>query len=410
MAKLALQSGRPIRGKPFPTWPVFGDEERKALLEVFESGKWWYGERVSEFERKFAAFQDAKFGISCSSGTAGLRAALTALGVGAGDEVIVPPYSFIATASAVLEVNAVPIFADVDLETANIDPRSVERTITSRTKAIIPVHFAGLPCPLDILGEIARSHGVKLLEDACHSWGSKWDGRGTGSIGECGVFSFQMSKNMTSGEGGIVLTGDQELAERIKSFTNCGRVEGRPWYEHHSLGTNLRMTELQAALLLGQLTRVEEQTERRQENASFLEDRLKEVRGIRLRRKEAKVDRRAYHLFLFRYIEEEWEGMQRAKFVEALTAEGIPCSLGYPYPLYRNPLFLKRRQGAEGCPLSCPYYGKEIDYAALSCPSAERLCREAVWLPHALLLAEREDMQDIVNAVVKIRKNLHELR
>jgi len=322
----------------------------------------------------------------------------------------VPPYSFIATASAVLEVNAVPIFADADLETANIDPRSVERTITSRTKAIIPVHFAGLPCPLDILGEIARSHGVKLLEDACHSWGSKWDGRGTGSIGECGVFSFQMSKNMTSGEGGIVLTGDQELAERIKSFTNCGRVEGRPWYEHHSLGTNLRMTELQAALLLGQLTRVEEQTERRQENASFLEDRLKEVRGIRLRRKEAKVDRRAYHLFLFRYIEEEWEGMQRAKFVEALTAEGIPCSLGYPYPLYRNPLFLKRRQGAEGCPLSCPYYGKEIDYAALSCPSAERLCREAVWLPHALLLAEREDMQDIVNAVVKIRKNLHELR
>jgi dTDP-4-amino-4,6-dideoxygalactose transaminase len=256
MAKLALESGSPIREKPFPTWPVFGVAERRALLEVFESGKWWYGERVDEFERKFAAFQDAKFGISCSSGTAGLRAALTALRVGAGDEVIVPPYSFIATASAVLEVNAIPVFADVDLETANIDPGAVEKKITSRTKAVIPVHFAGLPCELDSLIEIASANNVKLLEDACHSWGSKWDGRGTGSIGECGVFSFQMSKNMTSGEGGIVLTSEPELADRIRSFTNCGRMEGKPWYEHHSLGTNLRMTELQAALLLGQLSRL----------------------------------------------------------------------------------------------------------------------------------------------------------
>jgi dTDP-4-amino-4,6-dideoxygalactose transaminase len=410
MAKLALESGSPIREKPFPTWPVFGVAERRALLEVFESGKWWYGERVDEFERKFAAFQDAKFGISCSSGTAGLRAALTALRVGAGDEVIVPPYSFIATASAVLEVNAIPVFADVDLETANIDPGAVEKKITSRTKAVIPVHFAGLPCELDSLIEIASANNVKLLEDACHSWGSKWDGRGTGSIGECGVFSFQMSKNMTSGEGGIVLTSEPELADRIRSFTNCGRMEGKPWYEHHSLGTNLRMTELQAALLLGQLSRLAEQTERRQENALFLEDRLREVQGIRLQRKEAKVNRRAYHLFLFRYIEEEWDGVQKARFIEALMAEGIPCSAGYPYPLYQNPLFLKWSRGPEGCPLSCPYYGKEIDYAAVSCPAAERLCREAVWLPHALLLAEEKDMRDIVDAIVKIRDTAQELK
>jgi dTDP-4-amino-4,6-dideoxygalactose transaminase len=410
MSRLALKSGDPIREKPFPTWPVFGVEERRALLEVFESGKWWYGEKVDEFEGKFAAFQDAKLGITCTSGTAGLRAALTALRVGAGDEVIVPPYSFVATASAVLEVNAVPVFADVDLETANIDPGAVEKKITSRTKAVIPVHFAGLPCDLDSLAKIAGSTKVKLLEDACHSWGSKWDGRGTGSIGECGVFSFQMSKNMTSGEGGIVLTNEPDLADRIRSFTNCGRLEGKPWYQHHRMGTNLRMTELQAALLLGQLSRVEEQTERRQMNASFLEERLREVPGIRLPKKDVKVTRRAYHLFLFRYIEEEWEGAQKARFIEALRAEGIPCSGGYPYPLYKNPLFLKWDRGPEGCPITCPYYGKEIDYTAVSCPTAERLCREAVWLPHELLLAEKKDMSDIVDAIVKIRDNTHELK
>jgi dTDP-4-amino-4,6-dideoxygalactose transaminase len=410
MAKLALNSGEAVRTTPFPSWPVFGQQEREALLQVFESGDWWFGHKVQEFEGRFASFQDALFGISCSNGTAGLRAALTALGIGAGDEVIVPPYTFIATASAVLEANAIPVFADIDLQTGNIDPVDVARKITPQTKAIIPVHFAGLPCDMDVLLEVAHAHGLSVLEDACHSWGSKWNGRGTGSIGDCGVFSFQMSKNITSGEGGIVLTNEQGLAERVRSFTDCGRRTGKPWYEHYTLGTNLRLTEFQAALLLCQLARLEEQTLLRQENARFLEEHLQPIPGLRILKGDARVTRRSYHLFAFRYIAEEWNGIEKARFAEALNKEGIPSSVGYPYPLYRNPLFLHRGQGPRGCPFSCPYHGQDIHYEKVSCPATERLCREAVWIPHPVLLGSTQDMLDVVRAIEKLRDNLEEMR
>jgi len=217
MARLAINGGKPVTKKDFPFWPIFGEEERKILLGVFESGKWWYGEKVKEFEEKFATFQDAKYGVTCTNGTVALEASLIACGVGAGDEVIVPPYTFVATATAVLKVNAIPVFADIDIETANIDLRDVKRKITPKTKAIIPVHFAGLPCDMDLLGDIAGRHNLRIIEDACHSWGSKWKEKGTGALGDCGAFSFQMSKNITSGEGGIVLTDNEELADAIRS-------------------------------------------------------------------------------------------------------------------------------------------------------------------------------------------------
>jgi len=410
VAKLAINGGKPVRKKDFPSWPIFAEEERKNLLGVFESVKWWYGEKVKQFEEKFAAFQDAKYGIACTNGTAALESSLIACGVGAGDEVIVPPYTFVATATAVLKVNAIPVFTDIDIETANIDPEDVKKKITPKSKAIIPVHFAGLPCDMDLLGDIARRHNLRIIEDACHSWGSKWKGKGTGALGDCGAFSFQMSKNITSGEGGIVLTDNEELAETIRSYTNVGRGKDKPWYEHYILGTNLRMTELQAAILLGQLTRLEAQTLKREENASYLTEKLKDIPGIRVMKKDPRITRRSYHLYIFRYIKEEWEGIERDKFIEALNKEGIPCNKGYPYPLYKNPLFLRKGEGPRYCPISCPYYGKEMDYTKISCPNTERICKEAIWVGHPVLLAEKEDMEDIVRAIRKIRENLEEIK
>ena len=410
MAKLAINGGKPVRKKDFPSWPIFAEEERKNLLGVFESVKWWYGEKVKQFEEKFAAFQDAKYGIACTNGTAALESSLIACRVGAGDEVIVPPYTFVATATAVLKVNAIPVFTDIDIETANIDPEDVKKKITRKSKAIIPVHFAGLPCDMDLLGDIARRHNLRIIEDACHSWGSKWKGKGTGALGDCGAFSFQMSKNITSGEGGIVLTDNEELAETIRSYTNVGRGKDKPWYEHYILGTNLRMTELQAAILLGQLTRLEAQTLKREENASYLTEKLKDIPGIRVMKKDPRITRRSYHLYIFRYIKEEWEGIERDKFIEALNKEGIPCNKGYPYPLYKNPLFLRKGEGPRYCPISCPYYGKEMDYTKISCPNTERICKEAIWVGHPVLLAEKEDMEDIVRAIRKIRENLEEIK
>ncbi|HIE44291.1 MAG TPA: DegT/DnrJ/EryC1/StrS family aminotransferase, partial [Candidatus Omnitrophica bacterium] len=380
------------------------------VVEILKSGKWWYGEKVKEFEKKFSHFQDAKCGITTASGTVALEVSLLCCGVGAGDEVIIPAYTFVATASAVLKVNAIPIFADIDIDTANIDLTDVENKVTDKTKAVIPVHFAGLPCDMDALKILAGKYDLKIIEDACHSWGSKWRGKGTGALGDSGVFSFQMSKNITSAEGGIILTDNEELAETARSYTNCGRGKDKPWYEHYLLGSNLRMTEIQAGLLLAQLGRLEEQTVKREENASLLDEKLKEIPGIKIMKRDERVTRRAYHLYIFRYQQSEWDDVPRGVFLEALNAEGIPAYSGYPYPLYKNPLFLRKGHGPEFCPLSCPYYERELDYSEVSCPNVEKICREAVWLKHSILLAEREDMMDIVDAVRKIRENLGEIR
>ncbi|HDH99540.1 MAG TPA: DegT/DnrJ/EryC1/StrS family aminotransferase, partial [Firmicutes bacterium] len=322
MAELAIEGGKPVRTKPFPEWPMYDECEERALLEVLRSRKWWYGERVREFEEKFASYQDARFGITTTSGTTALQIALTAAGVGAGDEVIVPPYTFVATATAVLAVNAIPVFADVDRDTLNLDPEAVREAITEKTKAIIPVHFAGYPADMDELKGIAQEHGLVIIEDACHAWGTDYKGRKVGAIGSMGAFSFQASKNITSSEGGIILTDDEELADLCRSYSNCGRGKDRPWYEHYILGGNYRMTEFQAAILLCQLGRLDDQVTRRMESAKVLDEGLREVEGIELLQQEPKGKRRSYHLYCFRYVQEDFGGVPREKFIEALVAEG----------------------------------------------------------------------------------------
>ncbi|MDD3925729.1 MAG: DegT/DnrJ/EryC1/StrS family aminotransferase [bacterium] len=410
MKRLAIHGGIPVRSeKSFPAWPVFGHEERARLMEVFESGKWWYGEKVKEFEEKYAAFHDAKYSVTCTNGTAALETALLACGIGAGDEVIVPPYTFIATASAVLKANAIPVFADIEPDTCNLDPEDVERKITDKTRAIIPVHLGGLPVDMDAFCELAKKYNLVLIEDACHSWGSKWQDKGTGAIGDCGVFSFQMSKNITSGEGGILLTDNGDIADRARSYTDCGRIKGGAWYEHYFFGSNLRMTELQAGILLGQLERLEEQTLKRERNAAYLGELLQDIPGIGLMRRDPRVTRRSYHMYIFRFLSEQWPGVSRDRFLEALRAEGIPCSSGYPKPLYKNHLYQQMGEGAASCPVTCPYHGRTVDYGNVMCPNTELICREACWIPHTVLLAEEPDMKDIAEAIKKIWEHRKEL-
>lgn len=408
MPELAICGGTPVRTKPFPEWPVIGEADERGMLEVLRSGKWWYGEKVKQFEEAFAAYQDAQYGISCCNGTIALELALKTLGIQAGDEVLVPAYTFIATASAVLQLRAVPVFVDVDADTANMDLKLAEAAITDRTRAIIVVHFGGLPIDLDAAKDLARRRNLLLIEDAAHSWGSKWNGKGTGAHGSIGTFSFQVSKNLTAGEGGIMITDDEEIARIARSFTNVGRKEGEPWYYHYLVGGNYRITEFQASLLLSQMTRLDEQNRTRAENVAFLESELGSMPGLHLRPNDKRITRRAYHIFGFRYIAGEFGGLHRDKLVAALRAEGIPAFASYPHPVYRNPAFLELNKGER------PYWRPElpvyVDYNQVSCSVAERLCSdEALWFPHTMLLGTRQDMQDVVQAMRKVQSNQHKM-
>ncbi len=412
MAELALSGGTPVRSKEMINWPVHGQAELGRVTQVVESGDWWWGENVREFERRFAEYHGAKHGITCNNGTIGLILAMRAVGITAGDEVIVPDYTFIASATAITALNAIPIFADVELDTANIDLDLAEKLVTDRTRAIMVVHFAGLPVDMDKARAFAERHNLKLIEDACHSWGTQWRGKGTGALGDVGSFSFQMSKNITAAEGGIVLTDDDEIAQTVRSYTHVGRSETGPWYEHHLLAGNNRMTEIQAALLLAQLDRLPEQVAKRERNAQILLDELADVPGLVFPETPEAVTRRSWHMVLFRYLAADFGGLSRSKFLEALEAEGVPCNPGYLLPVHKQPCFqnLNDEPRPEDKALSDLLNERGIQYKDVSCPNAERLCsEECVWLPHRLLLEEEQDMREIATAIKKIHAHQGEL-
>ena len=395
--KLALLGGKPVRTAPFAHWPVFGAPEERRLLRTLRSGKWGRldGRGTAEFEQRFAAMHGCKYGIAVVNGTVSLRIALLAAGIQANDEVIVPPYTFLSTASAVVEANAIPVFADIDRETFNLDPHAIEAAITPRTRAIIPVHFAGQPADMDAIMKIAREHNLLVLEDAAHAHGASYKDQPAGSIGNVGSFSFQSSKNLTAGEGGIITTNDSTLAETCRSIHNCGRIPGGIWYEHHLISGNYRLGEFQAAILNAQLTRLEKQTRTRDRNGQLLAKRLSKIPGVRPQRRTADCTRHSYHLFMLRFAAAEF-GASREAVLKALQAEGIPCSGGYGFPLYRQPLFQKKAFG--------PYLpnSKTLNYARVHCPNSESICQQAIWLEHRLLLGNRSDMDDIARAFEKI--------
>jgi len=406
MAQLAIKGGEPIRKKPFPRWPVFDEKEFEALKEVLYSGVWGIGgKKKKEFEEKFAAYQDAKYGVAVTSGTAALEIALRTAGIKAGDEVIMPAYTFMATPTAALYVNALPVFADIDPTTYTLDPKSVEACITDKTRAILPVHIGGCPADMDGIMKIAKKNNLRVIEDACQAWGAEWRGRRVGALGDLGGFSFQSSKNINSGEGGIILTNDRGLYELSWSYHNCGRVMEGAWYQHDLLGGNYRITEFQAAILLIQLTRLDEQTKTRNENALYLSNWLSKIKGIEPLQCGPEITRHAYHLYTFRYSSEAFEGLPRSRFLEALKAEGIPCGSGY-VPLYKERFMLNLAKD----PLLSQLYGKKIDYSNVKLPATERACyEEGVWLFQSMLLGTREDMGDIVNAIAKIKENVKEI-
>jgi dTDP-4-amino-4,6-dideoxygalactose transaminase len=399
--KLAIHGGKPVRSRPFPEWPIFGDVEEQYLLRALRSGKWGRlaGDEVARFEKSFADYHQAKHAVGVVNGTVGLRLALIAAGIGKGDEVIVTPYTFLATASAVVEANATPVFADLDLETFNIDPAAVESLVTPRTKAIIPVHLGGQAVDMDALLAIARRHKLALIEDAAHAHGAEYKGRRVGAIGQMGMFSFQSSKNLCSGEGGIVLTNDDTLAERLWSIHNCGRRVGRAWYEHFTIGGNYRLSEFQGAVLNAQWTRFDEQTTTRDSNGRYLAERIARIPGLYPQRRGPEHTRNSYHLFCFRLVADEF-GMSRDALIAALNAEGIPSLAGYIIPLYRQGLFANLAFG--------PYQGfrrahPELDYGRTSCPNCEAICYEqGVWFEQRMLLGTRADIDDIVAALEKI--------
>jgi dTDP-4-amino-4,6-dideoxygalactose transaminase len=333
---------------------------------------------------------------------------LRALGVVPGDEVIVPPYTFIATATAVVTVGAVPVFADIDSETLCLDPEDAAKKISPRTRAIVPVHVGGRIADMVRINELAKSHDLSVLEDAAHAWGSQYEGQGAGTLGRCGTFSFQVSKNITAGEGGILVTDDKDLADLCRSFTHCGRTAGSAWYDHNNLGSNLRITEFQAAILLSQLARLEEHIARRERNAALLDQALAGIPAIHQLASAPRMTRRSYHLYIFRLNQTEL-GVSRARFVEALRAEGVPASEGWYRPLYYNGVFANAHVGPRHG-VRAPLAGMGVDYRGVSCPVCEQVCKDAVWIPHNVLLADESQVLLVVEAIRKVLANAAELR
>lgn len=406
MTNLAIRGGTPVRDKPWTGWPVYDDRDKQALLETLESGEWGIGSpAIERFEREFASFCRAKQAISCTNGTDAIYIALQAMAVGPGDEVIIPPYTFIATAIGVLMAGATPVFADIHPETYNLDPWSVRQAITSRTRAIIPVHIAGNPADMDEFLSIAHDHNVLIMEDAAQAHGAQWRGVPVGALGNLGTFSFQSSKNLAAGEGGALVTNDECLAERARTFVNCGRVKGGAWYDHHEMAGNHRLGAFQAALLSVGLQRIEEQTQTRERNAQYLAENVRNIEGVDLTKTHEGCTRNAHHLCILRYRSEAFKDLPKTRFVEAMQKEGIDCASGY-LPLYRYHYF---QHFAEKTPTYKALYRDLVDYSATHCPVAERAsAEEGVWLFQDALLGDRQDMDDILEAIRKVQRYAEE--
>jgi len=407
MSKLAVNGGTSIRTKPFPKWPLWDQNEINNLKEVIESGKWGslHGDKVKSFTDKFASYHQAKHGICVNSGTVALSIALKSAGIECGDEVILPAYTFVASATAILDVGAIPIFVDIDPQTYNIDMNKIEQAITEKTTGIMPVHFGGRAVDMDSILAFAKKYNLKVIEDAAQAWGSEWNHQKVGAIGDAGGFSFQSSKNITSAEGGIILTNDDETARFCRSHANCGRVDGGIWYEHYYLGGNYRMTEFQAAVLLAQFERYHELKQKRGKNARYLNNHLSQIEGIEILSNDPKITSNSYHLYIWRYKKEYFNNIPKLKIIQALQKEGLIVSAGYSIPLYTQPIFKNLAFGPRGKKIDLG-----VDYNAYHLPETEKACyEEAIWFPQFVLLGDEKDMKDIVDAVIKVTENVNEL-
>jgi dTDP-4-amino-4,6-dideoxygalactose transaminase len=406
MGKLAILGGAPVRTRPFPSWPKHGPADRARLMSVLESGNWggypFPNRYASEFAEKFAAAHGARFGCALANGTIALVAALQAIGLRFGDEVIVPAYTWDGTAAAVLFAGGVPVFVDVDPDTYCMDPEAARAAITPRTRALMPVHLALRFADMDALGTLASERGLRIVEDCAHAHGGAFNGHGAGSMGDLGCFSMQSSKLMTAGEGGIVITSDLRYQELLESLVNCGRASVTDRFGARVLGSNYRITEFQAALLVGQLEQLPELAARRSYNARLLGGALARIPDVRPLPAQPQITREAIYCYVFQY-RPEVPRVSRDLFAAAIEAEGVPCDGRFYEPVYRSDLF---HADAATFPQLSAGREREVKYREFHCPVSERAAyEEALWLPQFVLLGGESDVNDIVHAVEKVVEN-----
>ena len=416
MSILAINGGSKTREKSFPRHPIIGEEEKKQVLEVLESGNlstfiaspgenFLGGEKIKEFEKKFCEKINVKFGIAFNSATSALHAAIVAVGIKPGEEVIVPPYTFTSTATSSLMHNAIPIFSDVKKDTYCLDPQKLKNVKSDLTKAIVPVHLFGHACDMDEIMNFANKNNLRVIEDCAQSPGGEYKNKSLGTIGDCGVFSFQESKSIMTGEGGMLVTNNEKIAEIARMVRNHGEVIEenlkKRTYKSEILGWGYRMTELEAALGVAQTTKLEYLNNERIKLCNYLTSKINEIVGLT----HTKYDfvKHVYYVYAFNFDEKKI-GISRELFVKALNAEGIPCFGGYVKPLYLNPLYTEKRAYA------FQHYKGNAKYEKGICPVAENLYyKELVGLVIARPPATIEDMDDIVNAIKKIIENKEEL-
>jgi dTDP-4-amino-4,6-dideoxygalactose transaminase len=410
--KPALLGGKAVRTRPPHKWPICDECEDKAMLETVRSGKWFRGNgpSVQRFEQAYAKATGAKNCVATNSGTSALFASLAAVGVSAGDEVIVAPYTFIATVNVILLHHALPIFVDTDPETLQIDARKIEAAITDRTTAIIPVHLGGSAADLDTILAVAKKHKLPVIEDACQSHLAQWRGRALGTWGDTGCFSFQASKNLNCGDGGAILTNNDEWADKCYSFHNqcrARRTSSNEFVYTSSHGGNFRMTEFQATILLAQMTRLEDQMKTREQNAEYLRGLLKDIPGIVPARMYDGCTRNAYHIFMYRYQKEHFAGMPRKRFLQALKAEGVDCNAGYG--MLNKEAFIKNSLASRSWQRLFPAETLAKWEERTACPANDKLSEKAAWFTQTTLLGPRSDMDQMAEAIRKIQKHAGDL-
>lgn len=413
--KLALFGGKKTRNKPFPKHPVLGEEEKKAVLEVLETGnlstfraeagKYFLGgDKIRRFEEDFANFVGTKYAVAFNSATSALHAAVTAIGVKPGEEVIVPPYTFTSTATCVLMNNSIPVFADVQADIFCIDPRSIEKKISPLTKAIIPVHLFGHPAEMDEILSIAKKNNLRIIEDCAQSAGAKYKNKIVGSLGDCGIFSFQETKSISTGEGGMLVTDDENIAYISRMVRNHGEAildnQNIRTYKSEFLGWGYRMTELEAAIGIVQLKKLKNSNKIRRELAKRLTDVINQLDGLN-HVKRSYVEH-AYWFYAFSFDESKI-GITRDQFVRALNAEGIPFGQGYVPPLYLNPIYHENK------PFAYKFYKGTTTYEKGICPVTERLHQKE--LVSTIILrppVNDKDLDDVIAAIKKVLDNRNE--
>lgn len=415
MPELALRGGSPVRNtleSPWPAWPAYTERERQNLLRVLDSRNWGGfpspNVTIDRFAKAFAAAHDAPYGTAVANGSVSLELALRVGDVKAGDEVIAPTYTWRASAGCAVWLNAVPVFADVRASDYTIDPDHVEALITPRTRAVVAVHLGSAVADIDRLQQICDKHGLFLIEDCAHAHGARWKGKGVGSWGRFGSFSFQSSKLMTAGEGGIVTCNAKIDEEKLQSYTNCGRKQpGYDSFDGWLFGGNYRMTEFQAAVLEAQLERLEAATLHRAANGRYLTELLERIEGIEPVYPDARITRQAHYQYIFKFKHEQWGGLTRDKFLAALDAEGVHADGPFYVPMHEHPWF---NPPLDRFPLLKDRYPDGIHAGVAHTPVARRAAyEEACWLHYSYLDGSRDDVTQIAEAIAKIRRHAHEL-